>query len=100
LFPPSGENNIGKAVYEFLRDQRGVPVSGCGSCWQQCDVTHMRKEDSWWYVPMKNKQKLRSRFARRKEEKMRIAAIRSKRETAASPQEEKQGSWTTVDRGI
>ena len=48
-------------MYETLRDTRGVEVDGCGTCWQQCDVAHARTPESWWYTPIKNKQKLRSR---------------------------------------
>lgn len=52
---------MGQLVYERLRDQRAIEVDGCASCWQQCDATHERTAESWWYVPQKNKQKLRTR---------------------------------------
>ena len=52
---------MGQRVYETLRDKKGVEVDGCATCWQQCDVAHERTEESWWYTPVKNKQKLRSR---------------------------------------
>lgn len=57
----TGNNGVGQLVYETLRDTRGVEVDGCGTCWQQCDVAHARTPESWWYTPIKNKQKLRSR---------------------------------------
>ncbi len=64
LFIPrltTGDNGVGQRVYETLRDKKGVEVDGCATCWQQCDVAHERTEESWWYTPVKNKQKLRSR---------------------------------------
>lgn len=52
---------MGKRVYDFLQDKRSIEVDGCSTCWQQCDVSHERTPESWWYTPTKNKQKLRSR---------------------------------------
>jgi hypothetical protein len=43
-------------------------------CWQQCDLKHTPTTDSWWYVPAKNKQKLKSARLRRHEHKVNVGA--------------------------
>ena len=60
-----GGNALGEAALDTLRTQ-GVDPSGCDTCWQQCDRTFTPTEDSWWYVPQKNKQRLATAKTARK----------------------------------
>lgn len=46
---------------------RGVAVNGDSVCRQQCDGGCSKETAGWWYVPVKNKHKLRNRIVRRKE---------------------------------
>lgn len=59
-----GENAIGEAVLKDLQS-RGVDVRGGEECWQQCNVQVQETQDSWSYMSVKNKSKLRARSARR-----------------------------------
>lgn len=51
-------NKIGSMALKKL-EENGVDVRGCDNCFQQCDLSHIRTDDSYYYLPNKNKQKLR-----------------------------------------
>ena len=51
-------NKIGSMALKKL-EENGVDIRGCDNCHQQCDLSHVRTDDSYYYLPAKNKQKLR-----------------------------------------
>eukprot|EP00619_Florenciella_sp_RCC1007_P000549 CAMPEP_0205907432 /NCGR_PEP_ID=MMETSP1325-20131115/2544_1 /ASSEMBLY_ACC=CAM_ASM_000708 /TAXON_ID=236786 /ORGANISM="Florenciella sp., Strain RCC1007" /LENGTH=321 /DNA_ID=CAMNT_0053273525 /DNA_START=86 /DNA_END=1051 /DNA_ORIENTATION=+ len=82
-------NKIGSAVEEELR-ARGVDIGGNGCCYEQCDYNRAETKDTWSYVPIKNKQKLRTRNARRSQEKEKERAARRRRGPEAASSAAKQ----------
>jgi hypothetical protein len=88
---PSDDNFIGKEVYEYLQSTRNVSVAGSSTCWQQCDSSFERTEDSWWYTPIKNKQKLRSKYHRRTARKQQLRGKEGEEEEGKEGGEERQG---------
>ena len=60
-----GNNKIGEWALNKLVNKYGVNVKGCDSCFQQCDLKFEPTQHSWWYTPVKNKQKLRTKRLRR-----------------------------------
>lgn len=60
-------NIIGKHALQILNKQKGLPILGNDVCWQQCNADHERQSNDWFYVPKKNRQKLRSTRLRRKQ---------------------------------
>jgi hypothetical protein len=49
---------------------------GCDACQQQCNLQLDKGNAGWWYMPAKNKQRLRAKKERRKASK---ASLRDKR---------------------
>lgn len=64
-----GDNKIGANVIKTLQD-KGISASGCDSCWQQCASNIDRKDASWWYMSVKNKEKLRTLRDKRRERRL------------------------------
>jgi len=93
---PSDDNFIGKEIYEYLERTRNVPVTGSSTCWQQCDSSFERTEDSWWYTPIKNKQKLRSKYHRRTARKQ---ELKGKEGEAEREGVEEKGEKKREERG-
>jgi len=62
-----GQNLVGEMSLEYLKKERGVDVRGCEGCSQQCSLNVSPKDAEWWYMPAKNKQRLRLRPDRRAE---------------------------------
>lgn len=60
-----GNNKIGEWALKKLSDKYGVDVRGCDDCHQQCDLAFQPTNETWWYTPKKNKQKLRTKRLRR-----------------------------------
>jgi len=60
-----GKNDIGRMALEGLRE-RGVDPTGCDACQQQCNLQLDKGDAGWWYMPAKNKQRLRAKKERRK----------------------------------
>ena len=58
------ENKIGQWALNKLAE-KGMNVQGCDDCYQQCDLKFTPTSESWWYTPVKNKQKLRTKRLRR-----------------------------------
>lgn len=90
------DNFIGKEIYEYLERTRNVPVTGSSTCWQQCDSSFERTEDSWWYTPIKNKQKLRSKYHRRTARKQ---ELKGKEGEAEREGVEEKGEKKREERG-
>lgn len=65
-------NKIGSLALMKLEEQ-GIDVRGCDKCYQQCDSSHVRTDDSYYYLPTKNKQKLRTSRINRIAHKSRVA---------------------------
>lgn len=71
----TGENIFGAMVLKELAQRRKININGkCENCWQQCNPSFQRTEDSWYYTPVKNHQKLRSRNERRTLKKKELLA--------------------------
>jgi hypothetical protein len=53
-------NKIGDLALKKL-NENGCDTNGCEKkkCYQQCDLNFKRTDDSYYYIPQKNKQKLR-----------------------------------------
>lgn len=64
-----GDNLIGKYVIEVLAS-KGIDSTGCVDCWQQCDKGVDKDSASWWYMSVKNKEKLRQARDRRRNKKI------------------------------
>ena len=75
-----GVNKLGESTLQMLTDQ-GIDSNGCNDCWQQCDLNHKPMESSWWYVPKKNKQRLRTARLTRQLMKAKRIATTSDEET-------------------
>mmetsp|Transcript_10832 Transcript_10832/g.33362 ORF Transcript_10832/g.33362 Transcript_10832/m.33362 type:complete len:365 (+) Transcript_10832:171-1265(+) len=63
---------------------RGFEVEGDDVCRQQCDVACAREKANFWYVPVKNKQKLRTRLTKRKARKSAMKAAGPDTESSAT----------------
>ena len=86
-----GDNDIGRLALQGLESERGVDPNGCDSCFQQCNLQTRREDADWWYVPAKNKQRLRQKKNRRREFK---AFIRGKRQREKDERrEENREDW-------
>ena len=68
-FLRGGDNLIGKYVLETLA-RKGIDSTGCTDCWQQCDKNVDKLSASWWYMSVKNKEKLRQARDRRRARKI------------------------------
>lgn len=77
-----GENAIGETCLEHLTKERGVDVSGCNGCSQQCDLGVPKEDATWWYVPAKNKQKLFAKRLRRTQSKARLRSEKEELDVA------------------
>jgi len=74
-----GNNEIGRKSLEYLEKERGVDIRGCNTCSQQCNLSiKPNKESQHWYMPAKNKQRLRASKERRKQHKAAVAAKRER----------------------
>jgi len=60
----SRSNKIGELILERLA-ARGVDVDGNDGCCEQCNPAVAAEQAKFWYVPKKNKSKLRVKRARR-----------------------------------
>lgn len=74
-FLRGGTNLIGKSVLETLQ-LKGIEPGGCENCWQQCDINVDKKSAQWWYMSVKNKEKLRQARDRRRIRKTTESNIR------------------------
>lgn len=73
LIRGEASNNIGSLALKKL-EENGCDIRGCDSCHQQCDINHVRTDDSYFYLPAKNKQKLRRSRLNRIVHKQKVAA--------------------------
>jgi len=63
---------------------RGVAVNGDSVCRQQCDGACSKEAASFWYVPVKNKHKLRTRIVNRKERRKAMLGLQPQPAGAAA----------------
>jgi len=78
-------NPLGEAILSGVA-ARGVAVHGDSQCHQQCDCGVAREAATWWYTPVKNKQKLFTRLERRKQRQ--VARLEAAEEGGGGGEEE------------